>query len=238
MRQILILRYLTSVGESPDLMVHMYDQNVLGLILKFIDVDAANKDPRLSFEALKFLGALLCDTKFAVDFLYGQGLHRLIEVPRPSIAAVVRIFLIYLFRTELILFEYYIFFFLLKGVAMCLYHIACSQDAMELVCLLPELVLQELVRYALWLLEYSHESGRCYAAIIFCASFRFHVILDLFDAQDGLSLLFSKISALSILAPNVDLRDDLLYDEEPRHVLGTFKHCKYLHYLIINWVTF
>ena len=118
MRQILILRYLTSVVESPDLMVHMYDQNVLGLILKFIDVDAANKDPRLSFEALKFLGALLCDTKFAVDFLYGQGLHRLIEVPRPSIAAVVRIFLIYLkhlFRTELILFEYYVFFFSIKG---------------------------------------------------------------------------------------------------------------------------
>lgn len=104
-----------------------------------------------------------------------------------------------------------------------------SQDAMELVCLLPELVLQELVRY---------ESGRCYAAMFFCASSRFHVILDLFDAQDGLGLLFSKISALSILAPNVDLRDELLYDEEPRHVLGTLKHCKYLQYLILNWLTF
>ena len=95
MRQILILRYLTSVGESPELMVHMYDQiNVLGLILKFIDVDAAIKDPRLSLEALKFLGALLSDKKFPVDFIYGQGLHRLIEVPRPSIAATVNIFLI------------------------------------------------------------------------------------------------------------------------------------------------
>lgn len=54
---------------------------------------------------------------------------------------------------------------------------------MERVCLLPEHVLHALVRYALWLLECSHESGRCHATMFFGTSFQFRVILNLFDAQ-------------------------------------------------------
>ena len=116
---------------------------------------------------------------------------------------------------------------------MCLYYIAYCEDAMERVCLLPEHVLQELVRYALWLLECSHESSRCHATMFFGASFQFRVILDLFDAQDGLRRLYNMISTLSILSLDVDLRDDLLDDEESqaarqtvRHVTAALKRCK------------
>ena len=59
------------------------------------------------------------------------------------------------------------------GVSMCLYYLAYFEDAMERVCLLPHSVLTEMVKYCLWLLECSHESGRCHATMFFSASFQF-----------------------------------------------------------------
>ena len=194
-RQILILRYLTPMGEYQELLVHMFEQNALGLILNYIDFDIT-RDARLSFEALKYLGALLCHKKFAIEFISHQGLQRLLEVPRPSITA--------------------------TGVAMCLYYIAYCEDAMERVCLLGDHVLQELVRYALWLLECSHESGRCHATMFFGASFQFRVILDLFDAQDGLRRLYNMISTLSILS--MEDQHELLDDDESHAARQTVRH--------------
>lgn len=173
MRQILILRYLTPMGEYQELLSHMFEQNALGLILNYINFDET-QDSRLSFEALKCLGALMCHKKFAIEFINAQGLHQLLKIPKPSIAA--------------------------TGVSMCLYYIAYCEDAMERVCLLPEHVLHNLVAYALWLLEFSHESGRCHAIMFFGASFQFRVILELFDNQDGLRRLYNMLSTLSILS--------------------------------------
>ena len=173
MRQILILRYLTPMGEYQELLSHMFEQNALGLILNYINFDET-QDSRLSFEALKCLGALMCHKKFAIEFINAQGLHQLLKIPKPSIAA--------------------------TGVSMCLYYIAYCEDAMERVCLLPEHVLHSLVAYALWLLEFSHESGRCHAIMFFGASFQFRVILELFDNLDGLRRLYNMLSTLSILS--------------------------------------
>ncbi|XP_046446583.1 DDB1- and CUL4-associated factor 1-like isoform X1 [Daphnia pulex] len=194
-RQILILRYLTPMGEYQELLVHMFEQKALDLILNYIDFDET-QDSRLSFEALKYLGALLCHKKFAIEFIHHQGLHRLLEIPRPSIAA--------------------------TGVAMCLYYIAYCEDAMERVCLLPDHVIQELVRYALWLLECSHESGRCHATMFFGTSFQFRIILEQFDAQDGLRRLYNMISTLSILS--MEDASDLLDDDESHAARQTVRH--------------
>ena len=49
-------------------------------------------------------------------------------------------------------------------------------------------------RVVLWLLECSHESGRCHATMFFSLSFSFRVILDLFDQQDGLRKLYNLVS--------------------------------------------
>jgi len=49
--------------------------------------------------------------------------------------------------------------------------------------------LHELVKYATWLLECSHESSRCHAALFFSISFQFRVILRLFD-QKVMSVIF------------------------------------------------
>lgn len=194
-RQILILRYLTPMGEYQELLGHMFEQKALDLILNYINFDET-RDSRLSFEALKYLGALLCHKKFALEFIHHQGLQRLLEIPRPSIAA--------------------------TGVAMCLYYIAYCEDAMERVCLLPEHVLQELVHYGLWLLECSHESGRCHATMFFGTSFQFRVVLEMFDAQDGLRRLYNMISTLSILS--MDDQVDILEDEETQAARQTVRH--------------
>ena len=53
-----------------------------------------------------------------------------------------------------------------------------------------------LCSYVLWLLECSHESGRCHATMFFSMAFPFRVVLELFDMQDGLRKLFNVVSGL------------------------------------------
>lgn len=166
-RQMLILRYLTPMGEYQEFLGHVFEQNALDLILKYINV-RETKDSRLAFEALKYLASLLCHKKFSIEFLNMGGLQKLLDVPRPSVAA--------------------------TGVSICLYYLAYCEDAMERVCLLPKHIISDLVTYALWLLERSHDSGRCHATMFFGFSFPFKVILEEFDTQDGLRKLFNVVS--------------------------------------------
>ncbi|CAK1597868.1 unnamed protein product [Parnassius mnemosyne] len=171
-KQMLILRYLTPMGEYQEFLSHVFEQNALGLILGYLNV-RESRDSRLAFEALKYLAALLCHKKFSIDFINVGGLQKFLEVPRPSVAA--------------------------TGVSICLYYLAYCEDAMERVCLLPRATLADLVKYALWLLECSHDSGRCHATMFFGLSFQFRVILEEFDNQDGLRKLYNVISTLPIL---------------------------------------
>lgn len=182
-RQMLILRYLTPMGEYQEFLGHVFEQNALELILAYINV-RESRDSRLAFEALKYLAALLCHKKFSIEFINMGGLQRFLEVPRPSVAA--------------------------TGVSICLYYLAYCEDAMERVCLLPRKTLADLVRYALWLLECSHDSGRCHATMFFGLSFQFRVILEEFDNQDGLRKLYNVISTLPILSES----EETLFTED------------------------
>ncbi|RZC39992.1 protein mahjong [Asbolus verrucosus] len=176
-RQILILRYLTPMGEYQEFLSHVFENDALSLILCYVNV-RATKEARLAFEALKYLAALLCHKKFSIEFIQMEGLEALLEVPRPSIAA--------------------------TGVSICLYYLGYCEEAMERVCLLPKYIISSLVKYALWLLECSHDSGRCHAIMFFGLTFQFKVILEEFDAQDGLRKLHNVIATLSILLPDAD----------------------------------
>lgn len=185
-RQLFILKYLTPMGEYQEFLSHVFEKNALDLILQFINLREI-KNSRLSFEALKYLAALLCHKKFSIEFINVNGLQRLLAVPRPSIAA--------------------------TGVSICLYYLAYCEDAMERVCLLPQRILSDLVRYSLWLLECSHDSGRCHATMFFGLSFQFRVILEEFDAQDGLRKLYNVVSTLPILSID-DAPENINEDEE------------------------
>ena len=65
---------------------------------------------------------------------------------------------------------------------------------MERICAMPSEKIAELVRYALWLLGGSYDSGKCHATMFFGFSFQFKVILDEFDRQDGLRKLYNVVS--------------------------------------------
>lgn len=80
------------------------------------------------------------------------------------------------------------------GVSLCLYYLAYCVEAMERVCLQSNNVVKKLVKYALWLLECSHDSGRCHATMFFGLTFQFKTILEEFDAQDGLRRLHNVVS--------------------------------------------
>lgn len=184
-QQMFILRYLTPMGEYQEFLSHVFEQNALELILKYTNL-RESKDARLAFEALKYLASLLCHKKFSIEFINVQGLQRLLEVPRPSIAA--------------------------TGVSICLYYLAYCEDAIERVCLLPQHTISDLVTYALWLLECSHDSGRCHATMFFGLSFQFRVILEEFDNQDGLRKLYNVVSTLPIMSTEEEAQ--LNEDEE------------------------
>ncbi|XP_033745476.1 DDB1- and CUL4-associated factor 1-like [Pecten maximus] len=185
MKQRLILQYLTPMGEYQELISAAFEHNAVDLIFYYIDLKC-NKDIRLAFVALKYLATLMCHKKFAIEFLQMSGLQRLLNVYRPSIAA--------------------------TGVSLCLYYLSYFEDVLERVCLLPEHVLTHLVQYTLWLMECSHDSSRCHAAMFFGMAFPFRVILDLFDQKDGLRRLFNVISTLEIL--NVEARRDSLNEDQ------------------------
>ncbi|XP_046327233.1 DDB1- and CUL4-associated factor 1-like isoform X2 [Haliotis rufescens] len=199
MKQRMILQYLIPMGEYQELLGAAFEHNALNLILYYINLKE-NKDVRLAFEALKYLATLLCHKKFAIEFLSVGGVGKLLEVYRPSIAA--------------------------TGVSLCLYYLSYFEDAM--VCLLPEHILSDLVGYVMWLMECSHDSSRCHAAMFFTQAFPFRVIMELFDQKDGLRRLFNVISTLEIL--NVEDEVDIMNEghiftmrQTARHVCSALK---------------
>lgn len=56
--------------------------------------------------------------------------------------------------------------------------------------------MSNFTRYALWLLECSHDSSRCHATMFFSYSFHFRVIQEIFDNHDGLRKLFNVVRLL------------------------------------------
>lgn len=209
-RQMLILRYLTPMGEYQEFLSHVFEHRALDLILNYLNI-RETRDSRLAFEALKYLAALLCHKKFSLEFIQVNGLQKLLSVPRPSVAA--------------------------TGVSICLYYVAYCEDAMERVFLLPSNVVRDLVKYALWLLECSHDSGRCHATMFFGLTFQFRNILSEFDEQDGLRKLYNVISTLPILS--IEEEDLTLNDDAEsaarqivRHVCVAFKRYFEAHLFI------
>ncbi|XP_055838822.1 protein mahjong isoform X1 [Episyrphus balteatus] len=172
--QMLILRYLTSMGEYQEFLGQVFENKTMQLICGYIK-NLDKRDTCLAFEALKYLASLLCHKKFALEFISHGGLQLLLKVPRPSIAS--------------------------TGVSITLYYLAYCEDAMERICTMPQAIITELVKYALWLLGRSYDSGKCHATMFFGLSFQFKVILDEFDAQDGLRKLYNVISVLKIVNP-------------------------------------
>lgn len=73
-RQILILRYLTAMGDYQEFLSHVFEKDALELILCYVNV-RVTKEARLAFEALKYLAALLCHKKFSIEFIQCKGLE-------------------------------------------------------------------------------------------------------------------------------------------------------------------
>ncbi|KAL3852286.1 hypothetical protein ACJMK2_015948 [Sinanodonta woodiana] len=211
MKQRLILQYLCPMGEYQELISAAFEHKALDLLFFYINLKK-NNDVRLAFEALKYLAILLCHKKFAIEFLNLGGVQKLLDVYRPSISA--------------------------TGVSMCLYYLSYFEDAMERVCLLPDHVLSVLVNYVLWLLECSHDSSRCHAAMFFANAFPFKVILDLFDKNDGLRRLFNVISTLPILSVengnHLELTEDQIFTmrQLARHTCSALKKYFEVHLVI------
>ncbi|XP_053670004.1 protein mahjong [Anopheles nili] len=198
--QMLILHYLTPMGEYQEFLPHVFEHNAMHLIFRYIE-HLNSKDTCLAFEALKYLASLLCHKKFSLEFIANGGLERLLKIPRPSLAA--------------------------TGVSIAFYYLAYCEDAMERICQMPREIITEMVSYALWLLACPHDSGRCHATMFFGLSCQFKIILDEFDKQDGIRRLYNVIAVLPVLVVSDDYQ--MNEDEEAaerqviRHVCVALK---------------
>ncbi|XP_036064956.1 LOW QUALITY PROTEIN: DDB1- and CUL4-associated factor 1-like [Onychomys torridus] len=170
--QRLLLQYLTPLGEYQELLPLFMQLGSRELMMFYIDLKQTN-DVLLTFEALKHLASLLIHKKFATGFVTHGGVQKLLEIPRPSMAA--------------------------TGVSICLYYLSYNLDVMEIVCMHPHQVLSDVVNYALWLMECSHASGCRITTLFFSRCFSFPAVLELFDHYDGLRRLVNLISTLEIL---------------------------------------
>ncbi|XP_070815845.1 DDB1- and CUL4-associated factor 1-like isoform X1 [Chaetodon trifascialis] len=195
MEQRLILQYLTPLGDYQELLAVFMQLDTRSLLMNYIDL-RQTKNVQLTFDALLYLASLLLHKKFAAEFIAHGGVQKLLQIPRPSMAA--------------------------TGVSLCLYYLAYNQDAMERVCTLADGVLSDVVSYALWLLESSHASGVCHATMFFSISFSFRAVLQLFDLQDGLRRLVNLISTLEIL--NTESEVSVMSDDQVFSSRQTAKH--------------
>ena len=70
--QMLILRYLTPMGEYQEFLTHVLKHN--DIIFNFITDKVDTNDSCLALEALKYLATLLCHKKYSIEFLQKNGL--------------------------------------------------------------------------------------------------------------------------------------------------------------------
>ncbi|CAL8080772.1 unnamed protein product [Calicophoron daubneyi] len=168
----LSIAYLLPLAEYQDLMPFMYNGGILDMIYTFISSDIAARDIRLTFEALRLLGSLMCHRCVYLEFVDKDGLNAVLQVPRPSVAA--------------------------TAVSVVLYYTAYFEDAMERVCQLPATTLNELIKYALWLVECSHPSARCYSLFFINLVLCYGVTFRLFESQNGLVYLYNAICVLPL----------------------------------------
>uniref|UniRef100_A0A1I8GR74 LisH domain-containing protein n=1 Tax=Macrostomum lignano TaxID=282301 RepID=A0A1I8GR74_9PLAT len=188
MQQRLYLTYLVPMAEYQEVLAPMLECQAVQLIFDYID-PGLTKDIRLTFNALRLLCAMLCHKKFSVEFLLQGGVQRLLRVRRPSVSS--------------------------TAVSVAFYYLAYFEDSMERLCSLPEDLVANLVEYGLWLLECSHNTGRCYATMFFSHAFGFKLILDYFDKQDGLRKLYNVMATQVIFTGTDDevalLPEDALF---------------------------
>ncbi|KAM3179601.1 hypothetical protein ACTXT7_000336 [Hymenolepis weldensis] len=206
----LCMIYLTSLAEYQDIMPFMYDGGVLKHVYHFLEPKYSSRDIRLTFEALRLLSNLLCHRCIHLDFVESQGLELLMKVPKPSVAS--------------------------TAVSVVLYYTSYFEDAMERMCTLREGLLENIMSYALWLVECSHPSARCYALFFLNIALCYGAFYRLFSARNGLRYLFNAMCVLPIRL--TEDRSTVGKDATSWHVvrasLTTLR--RYLEISLLSWI--
>ncbi|TKR75794.1 hypothetical protein L596_017036 [Steinernema carpocapsae] len=113
----------------------------------------------LPYDAIQFISFLLVHRKFAFAWIAKGGVEKLLRINTRSSASV--------------------------AVAKSLLYLSRSSDVMEAVCGLSESTLDDIVDYALDLLEHSYETGRSAIAGFFHCALLYRPVLKRFDEKDG-----------------------------------------------------
>ncbi|VDK43521.1 unnamed protein product [Taenia asiatica] len=206
----LCMTYLTSLAEYQDMMPFMYDGGVLKYVYLFLEPKYSSRDVRLTFEALRLLANLLCHRCIHLDFVESEGLELLMKVPRPSVAA--------------------------TAVGVVMYYTSYFEDAMERVCTLRPKLLEDLMSYALWLVECSHPSARCYALYFLNIALCYGAFFRIFTARNGLRYLFNALCVLPIrlTEDQTSVQKDTASWHVVRASLLTIR--RYLDISLLRWI--
>ncbi|KAM7541355.1 hypothetical protein Aperf_G00000020218 [Anoplocephala perfoliata] len=206
----LCMAYLTSLAEYQDMMPCLYDGGVLKHVYHFMEPKYSIRDIRITFEALRLLANLLCHRCIHLDFVESRGLELLMKVPKPSVAS--------------------------TAVSVVLYYTSYFEDAMERMCTLRKNQLEKIMSYALWLVECSHPSARCYALFFLNIALCYGAFFRLFTVRHGLRYLFNAMCVLPIRL--TEDRTTVTKDAASWHVvrasLTTMR--RYLDISLLAWI--
>ncbi|MEW5311080.1 MAG: hypothetical protein WDW38_002823 [Sanguina aurantia] len=129
----------------------------------------APMDSGLLFDSLGAVCSLLAHRRFAELFVEAGGVAKLLSLPR-TLAT-------------------------FQGISMALFGLASIPLAFERVAALPAPQPQQLVEATLGFLTCGSDPGRKNATMFLAATLHFRVILDEFDAQDGIRRLLNTLRA-------------------------------------------
>ena len=131
-----------------------------------------------------------------MEWVVNGGVQLLLDIPRPSIAA--------------------------TAVSQCLYYLSCDDPCMEKVCQLPQELLRKMIKYMLWLIECSHESGKQWAVNFFGIACSFRGLLIIIDELDGIRVLHNMVCLveISFLILIVSVLNHILSNTVNTRILG------------------
>lgn len=171
LREMYSVQCLERLGEYLEVLGPVLHERGVDVCLALLQRESSDrahtKDTSMLSDVLKLICALAAHRKFSALFVDRGGVQQILAVPR-------------LPQTY-------------TGISLCLFAFASVQGVMERVCTAPVEVVNEVVSLALHLLECAPDPARRNAALFFGAAFVFRVILDTFDAQDGLCKMLNLL---------------------------------------------
>ncbi|KAF5830074.1 hypothetical protein DUNSADRAFT_15056, partial [Dunaliella salina] len=189
LRMCICCQFLSKLGEYVEALAPILQEGGVDTLIKLLEQHAG--DPRILYDTLDALCALLAHKRFAELFVEAGGVQLLLQIPRNQHS--------------------------FNGLSLALYGLASLPEAFERVCMLPNPLVDQLVQITLQLLRSGYDAARKNAALFLGSTLHFRAVLEAFDKQGGLRQLLVSLRAGLVLLSSNDTSLDLRIERQIAH---------------------